>query len=243
MKINYVFFSVYSIIKIVRVLAILKRSIKEKFMQEWIIGIMNQFGLLGIFLLITIENIFPPIPSEVILTFGGFMTTPTDSTITIWGVILTATLGSVFGAIILYGIGTLLSAERLGSILDGKIGKVLGFKKDDVYKTCDWFNKKGKITVLFCRCVPILRSLISIPAGMAKMKLGLFLVYTTVGSFVWNVILVYLGAAAGSSWEKIIQGTDTYKTITVVVLGAIAVAALVWYIKFRKKNSKKNDTE
>lgn len=210
-------------------------------MQNWIIEIMNKFGLVGIFLLITIENIFPPIPSEVILTFGGFMTTPQDSTITIWGVIFASTLGSVIGAIILYGVGTLLSAERLGAILDGKLGKLLGFKKDDVYKACDWFNKKGKSTVLFCRCIPIVRSLISIPAGMAKMKFGLFLLFTTLGSFLWNIILVHLGAAAGASWEKIVQGTDVYKTITVIVLAVIAVAALVWYICFRKKNISKNN--
>jgi membrane protein DedA with SNARE-associated domain len=210
-------------------------------MYEWIIEIMNKFGLLGIFLLITIENIFPPIPSEVILTFGGFMTTPVDSTITIWGVIIVSTLGSVVGAIILYGIGLLLSAERLGAILDGKIGKLLGFKKDDVFKACDWFNKKGKITVLFCRCVPIVRSLISIPAGMAKMRFDLFVILTTLGSFIWNIILVYLGAAAGSSWEKIVEGTDVYKTITVIVLGVIALAVLIWYILYRKKNSTTNN--
>lgn len=209
-------------------------------MENLIIEIMNKFGLLGIFLLITIENLFPPIPSEVILTFGGFMTTPVDSTITIWGVIFASTLGSVIGAIILYGIGYLLSAERLGKILDGRLGKILGFKKQDVYKACDWFNKKGKSTVLFCRCVPIVRSLISIPAGMAKMKLGIFTLLTTLGSFVWNIILVHLGAAAGASWERIVEGTDVYKTITIVVLGLIACAVLIWYIRFRKKNSKKD---
>lgn len=207
-------------------------------MQDWIIEIMNSFGLFGIFLLITIENIFPPIPSEVILTFGGFMTTPADSVLTIWGVILAATLGSVIGAVILYGVGTILSAERLGNILDGRLGKILGFKKNDVYKACDWFNSKGKSTVLFCRCIPIVRSLISIPAGMAKMKFGFFILLTTVGSFVWNILLVYLGAAAGASWEKIVDGADVYKTITIVVLAAIAVAALIWYIRFRKKRAK-----
>lgn len=210
-------------------------------MHNWIIEIMNKFGLLGIFLLITIENLFPPIPSEVILTFGGFMTTPQDSTITIWGVIFASTLGSVVGAILLYGIGSLLSAERLGIILDGKLGKILGFKKEDVYKACDWFNSKGKSTVLFCRCIPIVRSLISIPAGMAKMRFDVFILFTTLGSFVWNILLVYLGAAAGASWEKIVEGTDVYKTITVVVLAVIALAAVVWYIRFRKKNSHKKD--
>lgn len=205
-------------------------------MQEWITEIVNRFAYLGIALLIAIENLFPPIPSEVILTFGGFMTTVEKSELYIWGVILAATIGSVVGAILLYGVGRLLSAERLAKLLDGRIGKVLRFKKEDVFKACDWFNHRGKKTVLFCRCIPILRSLISIPAGMAKMKFWIFLLLTTLGSFIWNVVLVYLGAAAGDSWEKIIAGMDIYKIITLVVLGLIAIAILYWYIKFRKKN-------
>lgn len=126
----------------------------------------------------------------------------TYTSLHVWGVILSATIGSVLGAIILYGIGRLLSVDLLAKILDGKIGKILRFKKEDVFKACDWFNSKGKKTVLLCRCVPIVRSLISIPAGMAKMKFGIFLVLTTIGSFVWNIVLVYLGAAAGEAWEK-----------------------------------------
>lgn len=197
---------------------------------------MGQFGYIGIFLLIAIENIFPPIPSEIILTFGGFMTT--YSNLTIWGVILAATAGSILGAIILYEVGRLLKAERLSKLLEGKIGKILGFKPSDVYKACDWFNTKGKKTVLICRCIPIVRSLISIPAGISNMEFGIFLILTAIGSFLWNIVLVYLGATAGNAWQKIVQGTGVYQTITVVVLGIIAVLVLAWYIKFRKKNSK-----
>lgn len=91
---------------------------------------MNQFGYIGIALLIAIENIFPPIPSEVILTFGGFMTTYTN--LNVWGVIIAATIGSLLGAIVLYGVGRFLSPERLGVILDGKLGQILHFKKEDV---------------------------------------------------------------------------------------------------------------
>jgi membrane protein DedA with SNARE-associated domain len=203
-------------------------------MQNWIIDIMNQFGYIGITLLIAIENIFPPIPSEVILTFGGFMTTYTK--LKIWGVIIAATIGSLLGAIVLYGVGRFLSAERLGNILDGKIGQILHFRKEDVYKSCDWFNHKGKSTVLFCRCIPVIRSLISIPAGMAKMKLGIFLLMTTIGSFVWNIILVYLGVTAGASWEKIVAGTDVYTKITVIVLGVIVVIGAFLFIKKRSKS-------
>lgn len=198
-------------------------------MQEWIIQIMNQFGYLGILLLIAIENVFPPIPSEVILTFGGFMTTYTN--MNIWGVIFVATIGSLLGAIILYSVGRLISADRLASWLNGKIGRMLHFKSEDVYKASEWFNKKGKSTVLFCRCIPIVRSLISIPAGMTKMKLGIFLLFTILGSFVWNTVLVFLGVIAGASWEKVVAGTDVYQKVTIVVLGVLFLGAAYIFIK------------
>jgi membrane protein DedA with SNARE-associated domain len=206
-------------------------------MQSWIINIMEGFGYIGISLLIAIENIFPPIPSEVILTFGGFMTTYTS--LTIWGVIISATIGSLLGAIILYGVGRILSPERLGKILDGKIGQLLHLKKEDVFKACDWFNKRGKFTVLFCRCIPVIRSLISIPAGMAKMQFGIFLLMTTLGSLAWNIILVYLGVTAGASWEKIANSTDVYTKVTIVVLGLAFVIAAFLFLKSRMKKDKK----
>lgn len=210
-------------------------------MQQWIIDIMNQFGYAGIALLIAIENIFPPIPSEVILTFGGFLTTYTQ--FKIWGVIIAATIGSLIGAVVLYLFGRFLSEERLGIILDGKIGQTLRFKKDDLHRANEWFKRRGKLTVLICRCIPVLRSLISIPAGMAKMSWGLFLIYTIAGSFVWNTILVHLGAAAGASWQNIVTGTNTYAHIIVIVLlGVFAVLALL-FIKKRFLTDKKETSE
>ncbi len=206
-------------------------------MQDWIIHTMESlgnYGYLGIFLLITLENIFPPIPSEIILTFGGFLTTQTS--LVAWGVIVSATIGSVAGAIILYGIGRLLSAERLAKILDGKLGKILHFKSEDVYKSCDWFNKRGKKSVLICRCIPIVRSLISIPAGMAKMEFGIFLLLTALGSLVWNCILVILGIIAGESYLKIVDAVGIYQTITIGILCVIAILIIIWYIRFRKKD-------
>ena len=202
-------------------------------MQSWIIDIMNQYGYVGIILLIALENIFPPIPSEVILTFGGVMTLHTS--LTAWGVIIAATLGSLLGAMVLYGVGWFLSAERLGNLLEGKVGQILHFKKADVFKATDWFNSKGKSTVLFCRCIPVIRSLISIPAGMAKMKFGIFCLLTTMGSLLWNIILVYLGIAAGASWEKIGGGVDLYTQITVIVLIVVLIlAGLLFYMKRAK---------
>jgi len=208
-------------------------------MQNWIIDTVNQFGYFGIALLIAIENIFPPIPSEVILTFGGFMTT--QSELTVWGVIIAATIGSLLGAIVLYGIGRLLSAEHIAKILDGRIGQLLHLNKEDVFKACDWFNARGKKTVLLCRCVPILRSLISVPAGMAKMKFGIFLLLTALGSFVWNIVLVYLGVAAGASWTKVVAGTDIFTKVTIVVLGLVALVVIYLFLRSRlKPKNKKN---
>lgn len=206
-------------------------------MRDWIIELMNQFGYLGIAFLIALENVFPPIPSEVILTFGGFMTTYTS--LTIQGVILFSTVGSLLGAIILYGVGNLLSMERLGRILDGKIGRILRLKKEDIGKAFDWFNSKGKVTVLICRCIPIVRSLISIPAGMSNMNFWIFLLLTTVGSLVWNTVLVLLGKAASNSWESIVEKTDTFTHITVIVLGVLFVLLVFWF--FFKRNKKKNN--
>ena len=153
-------------------------------MEEWILSMVDAYGYLGIAMLIIVENVFPPIPSEVILTFGGFLTTYTQMTAP--GVILVSTIGSVLGAIILYGVGRLLPEERLIKLVEGPIGKILRFKRSDVEMAIGWFDRKGNIAVLLCRCVPIVRSLISVPAGMAKMGMQKFLIYTFIGSAVWT---------------------------------------------------------
>ncbi len=209
-------------------------------MQTWIIDIMNQFGYVGITLLIAIENIFPPIPSEIILTFGGFMTTYTN--LTIPGVIIASTFGSTSGAIVLYGVGRIFSKDTLGNILDGKIGKILHFKKTDFFKACEWFNSKGKYTVLFCRCIPVVRSLISIPAGISKMEFSSFIIMTIIGSLLWNTVLVNLGAIAGSSWGKIVDGSDLYtKAIIIILLVVFLIAIGMFFKKVANENSKKID--
>ncbi|MGZ9583289.1 DedA family protein [Paenibacillus marinisediminis] len=206
-------------------------------MQDWIIQIMNHYGYLGVFLLIAVENLFPPIPSEVILTFGGFMTTYTN--MEVWGVILFATLGSVFGAIVLYCIGLFLNRERLERWLESRWGRMLHLKVEDVRKAEGWFAKRGKATVFFCRFIPIVRSLISIPAGMARMNFITFTLLTTIGTCIWNIVLVYLGAFFGASWEVIAGYIDTYSSITLYVLVALfVIAAIVYYFKRVVKKDK-----
>ena len=208
-------------------------------MQAWIIEIMNQFGYLGIFLLIAIENIFPPIPSEVILLFGGFMSTYTNMHIV--GIIIASTLGSLVGAYVLYFIGKIFNKERLKKIVRGKIGKVLRLKEKDIDMADEWFDKKGSKTVFFCRFIPIVRSLISIPAGMSEMPLGKFTLYTVVGSLIWNTVLSIAGQTVGANWESILAIFEQYSHIAAIVLVILGVGAIVWF--YSKKRTKKSKTK
>ena len=212
-------------------------------MQELMIQLMGQFGYIGVFLLIAIENIFPPIPSEVVLLFGGFMTTYTE--LNIVGMVIASTLGSLLGAIVLYYIGRILNKERLKKIVSGKIGKVLRIKNEDIDKADHWFDTKGNKTVFFCRFIPIVRSLISIPAGMSQMPMGKFLVYTTAGSVIWNTVLVIAGNMVGEKWEDILQIFSDYSHITLVVLIIIFVVGVVWFYrsKSKKVKAKKDDIQ
>ncbi len=207
-------------------------------MEQIIINIMEQVGYLGVFLLIAIENIFPPIPSEVILVFGGFMTTYTTLNIPI--MILAATLGSLLGAIVLYYIGKIFNKERLKKIISGKIGKVLRLKASDIEKADKWFDTKGNKTVFFCRFIPIVRSLISIPAGMSEMPMQKFLLYTISGSLIWNTVLIIVGSIVGDKWETIVGYLDNFSNIILIILVIIFVVALYyWFVIRKKKQSKK----
>ena len=195
-------------------------------MEHWMLEMMNSFGYLGIFFLILAENIFPPIPSEVILPFGGFMTTYTKMHVP--GVVLSSTAGSLVGAVILYQLGHSLSPKRLEHLIAGSVGKALRLKKEHIQQAMDWFDSRGNYTVFFCRFIPIVRSLISIPAGMAAMSSGRFLCMTALGSFLWNLALISLGAFAGSSWEKAARYFGNYtKAAKIVLLAACAIGGIM----------------
>ncbi|HHV71654.1 MAG TPA: DedA family protein [Clostridia bacterium] len=206
-------------------------------MQEFIIEIMNRFGYWGVGVLIAIENIFPPIPSEVILIFGGFMTT--YSNMNVWILILAATIGSVGGAVILYSVGRLIHPEYLKKLFSGRIGQILHLEVSDLGKAGGWFARKGNWAVFLCRFVPIIRSLISIPAGMAKMNLGVFFLLTTMGTASWNTALVWLGVFAGESWEKTVQYTHIYSRIVLILVGlAVFIGGIIFYKKRLNKQEK-----
>lgn len=202
-------------------------------MQEIILSIMNVYGYLGVFLLIMIENVFPPIPSEVILLFGGFMTN--YSKLSIVGMIVASTLGSLFGAIILYYIGKIFNKDRLKKIISGKLGKILRLKASDIDKADSWFDNKGNKTVFFCRFVPLIRSLISIPAGMSEMPILKFIIYTVVGSLIWNAVLIIVGSIVGENWTSILNILDTYSHVVVILVAIIFIVGIYIFYKKRKK--------
>ena len=203
-------------------------------MQEIIISLMNKFGYLGILFLIMIENVFPPIPSEIILCFGGFMTKTTE--LTVIGVIIASTIGSILGAIILYFLGKILNKERLIKIVSGKIGKILRLKKKDIENADYWFDTKGAKTVFLCRFVPIVRSLISIPAGMSEMPFPKFLTLTTLGTLIWNTVLTILGSIMGENWTKVVYVIENYSSIVLIVLIILFIVGIYIFYKKRRKN-------
>ncbi|KRL05411.1 DedA family protein [Liquorilactobacillus oeni] len=195
--------------------------------------IINQYGYWGIAALIALENIFPPIPSEVILTFSGFITL--SSRLSVIGSIIAATIGAVLGALVLYAIGRLLSTARLEKLLAGKTGKILHLKASDVERAAVFFNRHGGQAVFFGRFVPVIRSLISIPAGMTGYPLGRFILFSTLGTLIWNAVLIMVGRLAGHAWPHFVSLIEVYGKILLLVVLIIGILALWWHRYRRKK--------
>jgi len=202
-------------------------------MNNFVISVMNKYGYIGILFLITIENIFPPIPSEVILTLGGFMTGLKNCNMNLFGVIMYSTFGSMIGAVILYFVGYIFNKDKLNKIINSKLGKLLHLKEENIRKSDDSFNKNGNLTVLYSRFIPIVRSLISIPAGMNKMKFFTFLIYTFIGSLIWNTVLVSLGALVGENYMVVANIFSKYSKVILFLL-----ISLIIYKTIKRFNKK-----
>lgn len=190
-------------------------------------NLINDYGYLAIALLIALENIFPPIPSEVILTFTGFLTISTD--LNLFGAIIAATVGAVVGAAVLYALGHFLSVEKIEAILNGKLGKILHLKPEDVDKAAKFFNRHGGTAVFFGRFVPVVRSLISIPAGMTHFSFTRFLVFSTFGTLIWNTVLIYVGHYAGNAWPQIVATIDEYSHLVLLAVVILCVVGFIWH--------------
>jgi len=204
-------------------------------MQDWLINVINQYGYVGIAFLILLENVFPPIPSELILTFSGFLTTISNTNM--WLASLSATVGSMAGAILLYATGRILPQRKILLFVE-KNKRILHLKETDLKRSSDWMVRRGGSAVFLCRFIPVVRSLISIPAGASRMKMWKFLLYSLLGTAIWNTILIYLGALAGGNWQKI---TDYMNTYAYVIAAVAAVVFLLFIIRrFHKKKRRKS---
>lgn len=202
-------------------------------MQDTIIRLIEQHGYMGIFILIFIENIFPPIPSEVILLFGGYVSH--KSILNTWLVIASATTGSLLGAVVLYLVSNKLGKERIKKLLSGKIGHFLFLSAESVEKADRWFQKFGGKAVFLCRCIPVVRSIVSVPAGISKMNFRKFLILTCLGSIIWNTAITWAGYLAGDTWQTVQTWLGVYSDIVLAAIVIVAVVALI-ILSVRRKN-------
>lgn len=200
-------------------------------MNDWIIVLLEEFGYIAVFCLILLENVFPPIPSEVILTFSGFMSV--DSSLKVEILILIATLSSLLGAYFLYFIGSLFNKEKLIKFISLKYIRILGFKEKDILNTFKLFETRGNFIVFIGRCIPIIRSLISIPAGMNHMKLSSFTFYTCIGSLLWNTILIMSGSILKENWKIVTDIISSYSYILLILF--IFIFCIIVLMKIRKQ--------
>jgi membrane protein DedA with SNARE-associated domain len=195
----------------------------------WVVDVVDALGPIGVGLLVALENLFPPIPSEVILPVAGYVASQGQMSLA-WAIV-GATVGAVVGAIALYGLGVWFGRARLRRWLD----RLPLVEVEDLDRAEAWFERHGGQAVLIGRCVPVVRSLVSIPAGLERMPVPTFLLYTAIGSAVWNSALVAAGYALGSQWEDVGHYSD-YLNYAVYVVVVVLVARFVW-TRLRRRRS------
>ncbi len=194
-------------------------------MTDWIISIMEQLGYFGIALLMFLDNVFPPIPSEIIMPSAGFAAS--QGQLTLLGVIVAGSIGSLIAAAALYWIGRKISHEALFKWID-RYGKYLFIKSDDVKKALDWFEHYGHRVVFFGRMVPAVRSLISIPAGMSRMPFWKFMTYSALGTIIWTTFLAYVGFYFGNNTELMQQ---IFSRVGYVIIAICVIVCSIWLYK------------
>ncbi|GIF24719.1 membrane protein DedA with SNARE-associated domain [Actinoplanes tereljensis] len=186
----------------------------------WVASVIESLGEAGVGLLVALENLVPPIPSEIVLSLAGYLASAGRVNLVL--VLITATAGSVVGALLLYWLGRALGEDRLRRWLD----RIPLVDADDLNKADRWFEKHEKNAVLFGRCAPVVRSLVSIPAGANRMHLGQFVVFTTLGSGLWNALFIIGGYQLGARWQNV----EKYSHWFDYAVGAFFVGAVGWWV-------------
>ncbi|MGW6271406.1 MULTISPECIES: DedA family protein [unclassified Streptomyces] len=186
----------------------------------WAADLMDSFGAVGAGAAIALENLFPPLPSEVILPLAGFAAS--QGKFGLPAVLFWTTAGSVIGALALYAIGALLGRDRTVALA----ARLPLVKASDIHRTEEWFARHGTKAVFFGRMIPVFRSMVSVPAGVERMRLPVFLALTTAGSLIWNAVFVLIGHALGSRWHQVTDLVGLYSK-GVLAVAALAVLAFV----------------
>ncbi|MBE9192631.1 DedA family protein [Gloeocapsopsis crepidinum LEGE 06123] len=194
-------------------------------MLNWITNTISSLGYLGIGLLMFFENLFPPIPSELIMPLAGF--TVARGQMQFIPAIAAGVLGTVIGALPWYYAGKILGSDRLQQLAD-KYGKWISISSKDITKADRWFDRHGSKAVFFCRLVPGVRTLISLPAGISGMHLVPFLLYSTLGTLLWVGLLTYLGYVLGDNYELVDEYLGPVSKIVVVTL---LIAFILWIVR------------
>ena len=190
----------------------------------WVTDVIDALGYLGVAFLVSLENVFPPIPSEVVLPLAGFVAGRGDANLV--GMILAATAGSVVGAWALYGIAAWIGPERLRAFIV-RFGRWFSVKEHHLERAEAWFDRRANVAVLLGRCVPLIRSIVSVPAGFRRMPLGRFTILTAIGSAMWNTALISAGAVLGERWERVGDFVGLFQAVVILAIGAL-VAWFLW---------------
>jgi membrane protein DedA with SNARE-associated domain len=196
-------------------------------MEQWIVDVIAAFGYLGIFLLMLAENLFPPIPSEVIVPVAGLAVGA--GRLGLLGVVLAALAGTLIGNLPWFVLARMLGRERFVALV-GRYGRFAAVKPDDVEAAIDWFDRHGSKAVLIGRCAPGVRTLISVPAGLSAMPFGTFLLLSAIGSVVWIGLLLAAGMLLHSNWHLI---ADVLGPVGKLLLALVALA-LVGFVAWRR---------
>jgi membrane protein DedA with SNARE-associated domain len=196
----------------------------------WATDVIDTIGLAGVALLVALESIFPPIPSELVLLLTGFNVE--TGRFPLVPAIVLATVGSVVGAWVLYGLGAWIRGERLERFL-ARVGRWIGLTADDVAKGFAWFDRHGGKVVLYGRLVPVVRSVVSIPAGAERMPFGRFTLLTAAGSLLWNTVWIVVGELLGHQWEK---ADAWHGVLNNVVMVALVAGSGYLVVKARRRN-------
>lgn len=200
-------------------------------LNEWVLSVMEQLGYFGIALLMFLDNIFPPIPSEIIMPSAGY--TASQGQLQLFGVIIAGSIGSILAAAVLYWIGRKIPKTVLFNWVD-RYGKYLFIKSTDVRKALQWFEQYGHRIVFFGRMIPAIRSMISIPAGISGMPFGKFMLYSSLGTLIWTTFLACLGFYLGEN-QTLMQSVLN-KAGLLILIGFTVYLILFLYKKFAKKH-------